>query len=547
MKKIVCIVLSLLSVLGILCGCDGSWGGDGEKIDPNRTQLNVASFDGGVGTDWLYEIKDRFEAAFSEEVFEPGKKGVQIMISKGVTNYTSTMSSSNYHVIFDEALSYYDLASSGMLLPITDIVRATGTDGKTIESKLSDRQRQALTALDGEYYALPHYEFYGGVVYDIDVFESKKLYFSNNPDVNGGFIVSDDDTRSAGPDGQPKTSDDGLPADYEQFFALCDYMVRKGVTPFIWTGKVNDYLNYLLQALFLSYCRAEEALYNVTFDSGEGTTEIVSRFENGQPVTERVGITPQTGYLLSRQAGKYYALSFLKTILSDSDYYYRDSLSGSLSHADAQEEFFCGYLENEPIGMLIDGSYWYNEAEISGAVERAVNDYGERAENRRFGWMPLPGLSGATKPTLGDQADSFAVINANIADDEVLKKLAGEFLAYCYTDEMLQQFTLITGSAKAVSYELGDKKSQLNSFESSLWDLRQSADVVFPVSSNPIYMYNQSKFSWNIGANFWSTTAGGGYRQPVTALKREMTAQEYFEGMYVDENSWSSQYGQYFD
>ena len=43
MKKIVCIVLSLLSVLGILCGCDGSWGGDGEKIDPNRTQLNVAS------------------------------------------------------------------------------------------------------------------------------------------------------------------------------------------------------------------------------------------------------------------------------------------------------------------------------------------------------------------------------------------------------------------------------------------------------------------------------------------------------------------------
>lgn len=250
------------------------------------------------------------------------------MISKGVTNYTSTMSSSNYHVIFDEALSYYDLASSGMLLPITDIVRATGTDGKTIESKLSDRQRQALTALDGEYYALPHYEFYGGVVYDIDVFESKKLYFSNNPDVNGGFIVSDDDTRSAGPDGQPKTSDDGLPADYEQFFALCDYMVRKGVTPFIWTGKVNDYLNYLLQALFLSYCGAEEALYNVTFDSGEGTTEIVSRFENGQPVTERVGITPQTGYLLSRQAGKYYALSFLKTILSDSDYYYRDQPFG---------------------------------------------------------------------------------------------------------------------------------------------------------------------------------------------------------------------------
>lgn len=46
MKKIVCIVLSLLSVLGILCGCDGSWGGDGEKIDPNRTQLNVAKFDG---------------------------------------------------------------------------------------------------------------------------------------------------------------------------------------------------------------------------------------------------------------------------------------------------------------------------------------------------------------------------------------------------------------------------------------------------------------------------------------------------------------------
>lgn len=561
MKKIVtgCLMIVLLFLFFAGCG-DNRTGPGGEVVDHNRTQLNVANFDGGIGSTWLYNAKAAFEEKYKDESFEEGKKGVQLMITKGKTSYTSTMETSNFHVIFEEAMSYFDLASSGRLLPITDIVTELNSeDNKKIEDKLSAEQKSTFTAFDGEYYALPHYEFYGGVVYDIDVFESKRLYFADDKDNgNDGFIINLNQKKSAGPDGIYNTLDDGLPSTYEEFFDLIDFMIsKKGVTPFVWTGQYNDYVNYMMQALFLNYSGKDEALYNVSFNSNDKTTQIVTGFnQNNTPIIDNRTITPQTGYLLSQQAAKYYALDFLKNILSKNAYHPR-STTGTTSHTDAQELFVYGYAENKPIGMLIEGSYWYNEAQDTGTVQRAIDDFGERAENRRYGWMSLPGIvSGTvngqnnTKLTLGDLSDSYAIINANIKDTAHLVRLAKLFVQFCYSDAQLQAFTVNTGVAKGVAYELtSQQEASLSFFANNLWNTRKNADIVFPVSSNPIYVNNQSAFSWNIGGTYWSTTiaeSGVPYRQPINALRENITSRAYFEGMAVAQTAWNSKYSAYF-
>ena len=50
-----CLVLSLSAVL---VGCDDLPGdGPEEEIDPNRTQLRIGNYYGGLGDGWLNELK----------------------------------------------------------------------------------------------------------------------------------------------------------------------------------------------------------------------------------------------------------------------------------------------------------------------------------------------------------------------------------------------------------------------------------------------------------------------------------------------------------
>ena len=56
-------------------------GGNTEKIDTSRTQLYVFNFYGGYGSDWLTAAKARYEELHKDDVYEDGKKGIQIIIS----------------------------------------------------------------------------------------------------------------------------------------------------------------------------------------------------------------------------------------------------------------------------------------------------------------------------------------------------------------------------------------------------------------------------------------------------------------------------------
>ena len=138
--------------------------------------------------------------------------------------------------------------------------------------------------------------------------------------------------KSAGPDGDMNTTyDNGLPATYEEFFKLADYMVRKNIVPITWAGNVQTYVSSLLTSLWADFEGREQMMLNYNFD---GTaTNIVDRFDSeGKPITKNLEITLDNGYeTYGKQLGRYHALSFMEELLNNRTYY-----NASLTFSPAQ-------------------------------------------------------------------------------------------------------------------------------------------------------------------------------------------------------------------
>lgn len=560
MKKKLAVALGCLTFgVSALAGCGPVGpGGGGTSVDKTKTQLTVANYDGGVGSEWFRVVKANFEEKYAETPFEPGKMGVQIVADIGKADHLSQISTDSYNVIFGESVDVNSMIAAGEILDITDIVTTTGEDGKTIESKLSTDQKAALSVYGGKYYALPHYEYYPGLTYDKQLFNEKSLYIADD-----GSYTDASGSLSAGPDGKSGTFDDGLPATVEQFIALCRHMRdSENVAPFMYSGQMPSYTDVILEALAVSLQSEDEFMLNFTFDSSKGgtlsgddlvKTNVISGWNGTTPVVESVTVTPETGYLTSQQVAKYYALQTLQTIANDTDTFISSEVSSSVDHLGSQRKFVYSSLKNEePVAMLVEGSFWYNEAKTSNAHSDSVSQYGSRAKNRDFGWMPMPtAMSGVVDESNGrafklvDEANSYAVINANIKNDPVKVQLAKLFLQYCYTDQNLELFTKHTGCWKAVDYDISNGiYDGLDNFYQSIADIRRANGVVRPLSGNAIYTNNQLAFMF-MRTYYFKTPK---YACAFTVFKNgSATAKDFIEGMKETQSTWTSKYSNYFN
>lgn len=546
----VILVAFIMIFLVIATSCNGGGG----NFDPNKSHLFVWNMDGGIGREWLDRVIERFKEEYKNEEFEPGKKGVEVWVTAKKGNPSSTIASDKNEVFFGEKINYNDLIVQNRLLEITDIVKEKlpGED-KSIEDKLSPEKITALTALNGKHYVLPHYEIYPGLTYDVDLFEEESLYFDIDGKFTNYFKSYDEDPEksnlSPGPDGVKGTYDDGLPATYEQFFDLCNRMKMRSIAPFAFSGMYPGYTNYLLVALWSKYCGAKEFMYNVTFDSGDDTTRVVTGFDsNGNPIIESRKVSPQTGYLASWQAGKYYALWFMEQMVKNIWYDLDTCDRGSVTHLDAQWNYIHSRFEQKPIAMLVEGSYWYNEAQS--AIISAERSY-PKARDRKLAWMPLPAVIDGTvdetngvKNVVVDNLSSFAFINANIKDNPNKVRLAKTFLQYCYKEENLQDFMMTVGVPKGVDFELtSDQYDDLSYYQKSLYDIKRNSDVVFPFSNSNIFIQNTSNFLFDGNSSIYKSSVGstlyGNFFYAAAKRSPAISAREYFEGMIITEPNWN--------
>ena len=532
---------------GLLASCLIGCGGvhEGEQEDPDKANLTVATLDKGIGTAWLTTAAEEFMKIHANSTdFQEGRTGVKVIIS-GSTSYNGSYIENqalNKDIYFTEGIDYRNLVKKGKFLDITEIMDTPLTDydeNKTIKSKLDATMDNYLN-VDGKYYGIPFYDSFYGLVYDMTLWDKKGFYLSKT----GQFVRKNGDL-SLGTDNIAGTLDDGLPATYEEFGKLIKKLRDSGVTPFL---TANNGLEYTANYLFNVYADYE-GLENMkmTIDFNGTATDLVA--ENGitfnvdgslrdiqyKPAT---AITDSNAYELTRQAGHYHALSFLKDILlSSSDNYYTDS-----AHTVAQQTFVYGSQNQKPYGMIIEGSWWENEARNT--IQNYYDTYGKRSD---YAIMPIPFLNAEKaaasnyKHTYLSLSQSFGIVSASTPQ----KKLALEFMKFLHTDKMMSKFTQSTSITRPLNYEIAEEdQAGLSTYAKSLIDLKKNANIFYPYSTNKLQLDNPRNFTAFHWA--WDTRINGNiYYYPwqyfVGSKDENKTALKYFDGQYeYFSGIWSS-------
>lgn len=493
-------LICIMIISGTACGI-----GEREEINEDAAVLNVINYDGGVGHAWLDAVIERFEAEHADAEYVEGKKGVDINVLNTKTVTFEGLNTSEYSVYFAQGVRFNELQAMGRLLNISDIVTEKAENGKSIESKMSEKLSDALKGYDGEYYVLPHYQSFDGVTYNKTVFDENNFYFAaeksdyvsaKEGDPAYGFVKNADCKKTCGPDGEFDTEDDGLPSSVEEFKRLCEYMKAKSVTPFIYYGGNNGeaYRNKLINALWVSLEGYDGATAQFSFDSGESKSRIVTGFNGGKPVSELKTIKSENMADVYQQESKFYALDFFEYVFKNENNYHSASVNSVYSHTDIQKLFL-----KDGVGMLLEGTYWENEARSSGTFEIYKD-----LKNVETRCMPLP-IQGTgsvaegrgRKPVMIDTLNAYAFINANTQSKfgDGIVKLAKDFLKFCYTDESLAEFTEKSSVSKNLRYSLSDEQaSALTNYGKSMWNLKNGGLVVTPISDNVIFIKNPTVF-----------------------------------------------------
>ncbi|MBQ3506382.1 MAG: extracellular solute-binding protein [Clostridia bacterium] len=526
-----------------------------ENIDSTKEILRIINQSGADGAAWLEQAVDRFEEKYADVSFSDGTKGVYVVLESTTNMTLESMPTSNYQLYFarpSESIS--ELAQMGLLADISDVVceRLDGED-KSIQDKMHAATRSSCMAI-GKYYALPHYESYAGLTYDVDLFEDENLFFADGESGNyytsqfGGahFVQSEYDRKSCGPDGIYDTQDDGLPSSLEELLILCDYMKQgKDITPFTFAGAYPYYSNMLVSALWASLAGADEMKATYTLDSNGTEIDVITGYVGEEPICERVVITPENAYKLYDSVARYYATAFME--IAENEGWFSDrSYQGSCTHKDAQSEFILNGLSGrEEIGMLIEGSWWHNEA----TTYNIFQDYAVLSgsgEERNLAWMSLPAQvydsvteGNGREQTLVNVVSSYAFINENV--DERAENICKEFLRFLYTDEELQYFTQETGMRKAVEYDLtADQISQMTTFEQSVYFACENSEVVYEMMDNYTYIANRAMLNVAWNSEFYRPRVNGtNYGSFIQAIREGRTAAEIFEATRISQSQWN--------
>lgn len=544
--------ISCLLALGMVATCGlTACGGDNTDNSGDvagKTTIRVGTYNGGLGMDWLREAAARFEELYKDQSFADGETGVAVKVVESQAGDMLASRSLDRDVYLTEAVDYYYLQNQGKLADISDVattsLSAYGED-KTIASKLDNALNDFLTAKDGKYYAIPFYEGFYGFIYDVDMFEANGWFFSES----GSFTSTN---KSKGIDGVEGTYDDGLPKTYAQFKQLLDKIRKDSVTPLVYSSESMVYFINTLANYWADYEGKAKMQRNWSL---EGEINVVSGFDaDGNPTVESKTITSADMRELQKQPGKYYALKFLKEIVMSNGQNYVSATDFKAAQLQLIQSCLDGENQEGAVAMIIDGSWFENEAELAQTFELvegldmrediAGKDY---KKTRKLAFMPIPMVDesettlnsgsknedGSHKQTLVSANDSFCFINAGTTGAKL--EVSKEFLKFLHTDAEMSLFTAKTSITRPYTYTIEESvKADMSYFGQSLMEMKESSDIVYPYSANPTYVANSSEFL--LGTWGWRSEVGNSTAiNPFSHFRANpaTTARTYFEGLYA--------------
>ena len=532
------------------CGGGTTGGGAGGGADATTTVINIANFGGGIGRKWLDNSAARFSELVKDVEYTPGKKGVSFEVTSttGVKIKNAAEQGANMFFVQGKYNDYVAEINKSAIMPINDVVTgdlgAWGDEaGTTIESKIPEEYRNSFKGNDGNYYMLPHYEYFSTISYDIDLFKKNGLYLAQpemgmefETDLIPGqtFYFTDNAAyKTVGNDGIAGTDDDGFPTTLNELVAQCAYIKSKRIAVFssAGIGAHIDYSNCLLDAIWTALA-GFEARTAVTTHAGaveyvtgvSETEELWGGTGIMAPVTETVTLVGDStdGYKAIDQAGRYYAFAFMELAFKEGWFYNRYT-EANYTHKEAMKAFILnGVSGMDKIAAHVEGTYWYNEAEGYGLF----NDYkvlsGTGANYKNIGHWHMPtsvgndvvtGPENARDEVITNSATAHILINGNIDDvggNEGLLQACKDFLMFLCTDAELQAFTSTTGSSKSLyDYEITEEVlAELDPYQQEVMRARSNPNakgrvVVNQYADNETYRNKATYFTYSNGSTAW--------------------------------------------
>lgn len=527
---------------GSLVACGG-----GEEDDGTVTVIEYCIGDGGFGRAHADDIAAEFQKWVGDKSYAPGKTGVRVDVNVEATTNIASAKTNGYHVMNVSAKGP-DVASNvrmGYLANIDDVIKDKWelVEGEyvSIEDKIPE---YAVGAFKGdanaegvrEYYAAPGYSYAPGITIDENAFD-KYGYFLAADDSGVDFYspitqqtfyfcepTGNNNTRctnkSVGPDQKEGTQDDGMPANYMEFIALCEKIKDDNRYPFGAAGYRN-YQGFFGQAVMSQLLGKQQLESWLKYDGGE--VEVVTGLTNEplfpgldtaqamiyKPKTAIVKLDEEHGYYAYQTAAEYYAIAMTQ-IINFNDWIAPNHKNSNYDQKTAMSDFMMsGFEPNIKQNlMFIEMDFWYNEAKIGNIpqyYERKVNHDGNTP--RRLKWMSLPTVwEGYTDEQLTEDVKTRQVLfgcNANglgvaswIEDDPEIFEACKDFVRFYCSDYQMNRWTAEIGIRKTANYKITQETlDKLPYFNKQLGELlNTNMDIVYAYSNSATMLNNADDY-----------------------------------------------------
>lgn len=540
MKKVLCALLAVILGCGVLfTGCNRE-DPNAEEIDPNRTQIYVGVYEGGLGSEWIKAADEAFEAKYSEYqvIVDPGKSNFD---GEMVYNNFDTYRQDIFFLDFVDDSLYRKYIKAGYIADIGEAMTQPLTEYGETESVYD----KITPFLQGYYkpegttsmYALPWYQASYQIIYDKALFEEEWLYKDPNGEWNDGS------NKSVGQDGVEGTYDDGLPVTDEEFFELMDYMLDIGITPMTWTGKAEYYFTSMLLNMFAKY---------------EGYDDFVSNYSLSGNDSDIGEVTLDNGYRLrSEQSGKRFALEFTDRLIRTKggsqgrlNYFSGKTFASTQDNVAAQNEYLYSATTNSKVAMLVEGSWWEKESKGTFDImdqQYSTDDKSYAYGEREFGVMPLPldeGMEFTGNTVACVSGRSMVFVNNHSS----VKEGAELFLQFLHSDEMLSKSTALSNVLRPYDYEMKNEDlAAMTPYGRELAEYYSSSQVVF--DSIPLHDFLINEGSEYVGyLKMFSASIGGvSYINPAMQFNtnRDLTVDSWLNGLAISATDWAAKVAEY--
>lgn len=554
MKKTICLLLTTL-MLFTLCACKPPKVGG--EIDPTKTQIYIAIGDNGVGTEFLYNLKSAYEA-YNDEV--------EVVITQRdseLANGLDYLKSTTEDILYVNANGQSDFSQyERYMLDLTQMLQTKAYDEsgeyvgkgngvKTLEDKMLAYENNYNMLNQGtkeepKFLSMPWFNAVYGLWYDIDLFENEHLY--TLPGYKGLDGVANSGDESYGPDNQPDTFDDGLPATWEDMKILLDEMAGRNIVPFTFSGMHTWMRNFFLDLVLMNYEGMNDYALNYSFSGSDS---------DFGPIDET------NGYLLKQQEGKKAMLLVAEKIAKD-ELYSNGSLKSTQTHLQAQTEYLDSATTEYPGAFLIDGSWWEYEARETFDRMAKINQKFARG-TRRFGYFPVPRFVGTdglkdqvnTTRYVRDISTFMIVVNANTKVREEVE----DFLLFAHSQTNLVNFSKTTNLFCSYEYDMGDDLKSLTLLAQSVYALLQDENTETYYSGVEVlsmngYTAQNAQLSLRARNNtffdqweYLTRVGNSNYNDPIRNMAYDedgaLTADSWFKGFAdaCSQSTWESYFG----